>query len=287
MDRARDQLSYCARQVRRHDPERYLACLFAPAARREALFALYGFNLEVARTAEVVSEALLGRIRLQWWRDSLEGIYAGQTRAHQVVEPLAAAIRDHGLSRAPFENLIDAREGDLEREPPASLDALEAYAEATSGGLQVLALEVLALEVLGAAGAAQAAAHHVGIAWALTGLVRAVPFHARQGRLYLPDDLCRAAGLDVALLFEFGSSPALCRVAEQVAVRARAHLEAARAQRGRVPRHALPALLPARLAERHLARLRAAGHDPFQPSVQAEPTGAAWRLALAALGRRY
>ncbi len=277
-----NELSYCARQVRRHDPERYLACLFAPAARREALFALYGFNLEVAKTAEVVSEALLGRIRLQWWRDSLEEIYSGAARAHQVLGPLAEAIRDHGLSRTPFETLIDAREGDLEREPPANLDALETYAAATSGGLQVLALEIL-----GAAGAAEAAARHVGIAWALTGLLRAVPFHARQRRLYLPDDLCRAAGLDVASLFELQSSPALCRVAEQVAGRARAHLKAARAERGRVPRHALPALLPARLAERHLARLDGAGHDPFRPSVQAEPTGAAWRLALAALVRRY
>jgi phytoene synthase len=279
---APNKLSYCARQVRRQDPERYLACLFAPAARREALFALYGFNLEVAKTAEVVSEALLGRIRLQWWRDSLEGIYSGQTRAHQVVKPLAAAIRDHDLPRAPFETLIDAREGDLEREPPASLDALEAYAEATSGGLQVLALEIL-----GAAGAAEAAARHVGIVWALTGLLRAVPFHASQRRLYLPDDLCRAAGHDVAELFELKSSSALCRVVEQVAERARAHVKAARDERGRVPRHALPALLPARLAERHLARLQAAGHDPFRPSVQAESTGAAWRLALAALGRRY
>jgi NADH dehydrogenase [ubiquinone] 1 alpha subcomplex assembly factor 6 len=279
---APNKLSYCARQVRRHDPERYTACLFAPAARREALFALYGFNLEVAKTAEVVSETLIGHIRLQWWRDSLEGIYSGAARAHQVVEPLAAAIRDHGLPRELFEILIDAREGDLERAPPASLDVLVAYAEATSGGLQVLALEIL-----GAAGAAEAAARHVGVAWALIGLLRAVPFHARQRRLYLPDDLCRAAGLEVAGLYELKSSPALCRVVEQVAGRARAHLKAARDERGKVPRQALPALLPARLAERHLARLQAAGHDPFRPSVQSEPTGAAWRLAMAVLGRRY
>ena len=43
--------------------------LFAPAEHRGALFALYAFNLEVARVREVVREPLAGEIRLQWWRD--------------------------------------------------------------------------------------------------------------------------------------------------------------------------------------------------------------------------
>ena len=68
------RLSYCADQVRRQDRERYLTALFAPAGRREDLFALYAFNLEVAKTAEVVSEAMVGRIRLQWWREAIEEI---------------------------------------------------------------------------------------------------------------------------------------------------------------------------------------------------------------------
>ena len=128
-------LSYCARELRRHDRDRYLACLFAPAARREALFSLYAFNLEVARTAEAVSEAMLGRIRLQWWREALEEIYDGRPRRHEVALPLAAAVQTHGLSRTHFDRLIDAREFDLDKEAPQDLARLEAYAEATSGGL--------------------------------------------------------------------------------------------------------------------------------------------------------
>jgi phytoene/squalene synthetase len=56
---ASTRLSICADQVRRQDRDRYLTALFAPAERREDLFALYAFNLEVAKTAEVVSEAIM------------------------------------------------------------------------------------------------------------------------------------------------------------------------------------------------------------------------------------
>jgi NADH dehydrogenase [ubiquinone] 1 alpha subcomplex assembly factor 6 len=67
-------LSELGRMVRRHDRDRFLTTLFAPAAERQALLALYAFNHEVAKTREVVSEPMLGRIRLQWWRDSLDQI---------------------------------------------------------------------------------------------------------------------------------------------------------------------------------------------------------------------
>ena len=99
------QLSYCGEEVRRHDPDRFLAALFTPEDRREAVFALLAFNLEVAKTREVVSDPMLGQIRLQWWREALDGAYAGTPRAHQVVEPLAAAIAAHGLSRARLDRL--------------------------------------------------------------------------------------------------------------------------------------------------------------------------------------
>jgi NADH dehydrogenase [ubiquinone] 1 alpha subcomplex assembly factor 6 len=277
--------SELARLVRRHDRDRFLTALFAPEARRPALLALYAFNYEVAKTRELVSEAILGRIRLQWWRDALERVYAGApAQRHEVIEPLAAAIHAHGLSRGHFDRLIDARERDLDEVPPESLAALEAYAQASSAPLVLLALESL-----GETGeAAQAAGRAVGTAYALTGLLRAVPFHARARRLYLPRDLCADAGLEIERgLFELRPSPALRRVVEPVAERARHHLRAARALRASVPRAALPALLPAVLVSADLARLARAGYDPFAPAVAGVDPWRSWRLSLAALRRRY
>ncbi len=275
--------SYCADQVRRFDHDRYLTCLFAPAGRRGDLFALYAFNLEVAKIAEVVSEAPLGQMRLQWWRDAIEGIYAGQPPRHEVAAPLAEAVRRHGLDRDAFERLIEAREFDLDGAPPETLAALEDYAEATSAGLVQVALQVL--DARGAEAAA--AGRHVGIAWALVGLLRAVPFHAGQKRLYLPRDLGEATGLKLGDLFELRSTPALQGVIGQVAERAAAHLGEARALGARVPKQALPALLPATLASQSLATLEKAGYDPFDADVQARLPGRAWRLWWGNLRRRY
>lgn len=282
---ASTRLSICADQVRRQDRDRYLTALFAPAERREDLFALYAFNLEVAKTAEVVSEAMVGRIRLQWWREAIAGIYEGRPRAHAVVAPLAQAVERHGLPRAPFDRLIDAREADLDGEPPADFTALEAYAEGTAASLFSLALGVLGCSA--DRGPAARAAQHLGIAWALAGLARAVPFHARQKRTYLPADLTSETGLDLAELFELKSSTALARVVERIVARAGDHLQALHPLRRDVPRSASSLLLFAQLAESHLSRLRRAGFDPFDPAVLAERPGAVWRLAWAHWLRRY
>src|SRR5205823_335241 len=56
--RQADRLSPVAALVRRHDRDRYQTVLFAPAARREALFALYAFNYEIARVRETVTQPM-------------------------------------------------------------------------------------------------------------------------------------------------------------------------------------------------------------------------------------
>src|ERR1700750_2195993 len=108
-----DRLSPVAALVRRHDRDRYQTVLFAPATRRETLFALYAFNYEIARVRESVTQPMLGQIRLQWWRANIAAAFeAGAMRHPPVVEPLAATIREFGLTRDHFDRLIDARETD-------------------------------------------------------------------------------------------------------------------------------------------------------------------------------
>jgi phytoene synthase len=274
------EISYCARLLRRQDPDRYLTALFAPASRREALFALYAFNLELARIRESVREPLLGRMRLQWWRDTLAEIAGGGgVRAHEVARPLAAAIAEHKLDMALLERLIDAREQDMESDPPADLAALLDYARGTSGTLTELALEVLGRPDTAVREAGQA----LGIAWALIGLLRAVPFHAGQRRLYLPASLAVEAGLSPGQLFERGASPAVIRVVQQLAEESRRWLAQAVSARGAVDRCYQPAFLPASLARGHLRRLSAAGYNPFDARVQQPPPGRVWGLALRSL----
>ena len=279
---ATDSRSYCAAQVRRFDNDRYLASLFAPEDRRPGLLALYAFNIEIATTRESVSEPLLGEMRLQWWRETVEGIYGGSVRRHEVAAALTETIVCHGLPRHRFDGLIDARAFDLTDDAPADLAALESYAEATSASLVELALEVL-----GAGDGAAEAARHAGIGWALTGLLRAVPFHARARRLYLPADLMEAEGVSADAVFRLESSPGLAAVIERVAGAASGHIARARSLRREVPGPGLPAFLPLALADGALSRLARAGFDPFSPRIVSSRPMRALRLAAAALCRRY
>ena len=64
--------SRLAQSVRAADPDRYFSALFAPAALRPLLLALYAFNHETARIAETAREPMLGAIRLEWWRETAE-----------------------------------------------------------------------------------------------------------------------------------------------------------------------------------------------------------------------
>ena len=267
-------LSFCAREVRDHDHDRYLTALFAPAGRREAIFALYAFNAEVARTREAVSEPILGQIRLQWWREALDGIYQGEVREHPVVEGLSEAVQRYGLDRASFEALLEARTEDLEETPPADLAALEAYAGATSGTLSELAMAVLGF----ADGAPARAAHLVGTAWALIGLMRAVGFHAQAQRLYLPEDLVHDQGVDRRAVLELQPSEALNQVVREVTRHAADLLAEARSLKGEMPRAARRGLLLAVLADRYLNDIARAGYDPFAlpAAAPARPLRLAW-----------
>ena len=279
-----DRLSPVAALVRRHDRDRFQTVVFAPAARREALFALYAFNYEIASVRERVTEPTLGRIRFEWWCETIAAAYeGGSVRRHIVAEPLTAAIREHALSREHFDRLIDARERDLDDEPPASLAGLEDYAEATSARLVYLALEILGVRDQ----AAQRAGSHVGIAYALAGLLRALPYQARAGRCVVPADIAARAGLDAGDYRALRTTTALRTGIAEIAAAASCHLGLARALRRGLERAALPALLPAIVAARSLRRLERAGHDPFDHSLAVADPLQSWRLAAAALFNRF
>ena len=279
-----EPLSPVAALVRRHDRDRFQTALFAPAADREALFALYAFNYEIARVRESVTQPTLGHIRLEWWRENLAAAYAaGTVRHHPVVEALTTLIGRVELTRTHFERLIDAREADLDDDPPVSLAALEDYAEGTASPLIYLALEALGVRDP----AAREAGHHVGIAYALSGLLRALPSRMAAGRPVIPADIAARNGLDLEDGGKTQGSAALRGAVAEIAVTAAGHLRAARGARDAIARAALPALLPAVVADRSLRRLKGAGWDPFDPDLAHPDPLQSWRLAAAMLRRRY
>src|SRR5690554_2807603 len=95
--------------VREGDPDRYLSVLYAPEAKRDALFALYAFNVEVAAIRDRIKEPMAGEIRLQWWRDALTNGIAG----NPVADALMDAMNTYRLPLQAFIDYLDARIFDL------------------------------------------------------------------------------------------------------------------------------------------------------------------------------
>jgi 15-cis-phytoene synthase len=242
--------------VRRHDPDRFLTALFAPPARRDALLALYAFNHELARAREVVSEPPLALIRLQWWREVVEGA----ARRHEVATPVAVAISEGRLSRDDLLAMIAAREVEAEPSIP-TLAEWRDYVLGAFGGVTVAAGRAL--------GAPEPEAlRQFGAAYGVAGLVRGFRGLAARGRCLLPEDLLAEHGLSPEAAIA-APDAAAARAALQVVVQeGRALL--AQADRRRVPRSAVAAALPAVLARRDLARW----------SVPPAPRGIGDRLAV-------
>jgi phytoene synthase len=239
--------SACEETVRRRDPDRYFSALFAPSGKRHFLFVLYAFNYEIARIAETVREPMLADIRLAWWCETVEGARAGKPRSHEVARALAETLAANDLPQELFERVIAARSFDTAQELFADVGMLEDYADATSGSIMRMAARVL-----GAGDALDELAREAGIAYALAGLLRAIPFHAARRKLYLPADLLSTQSLSPEEIFTGQGGDRLKKVKIEIALRARRHLAAARKMA--VPQDALAAFLPAALVPLYLRR---------------------------------
>jgi phytoene synthase len=101
--------------VRKGDPDRWLASRFiGHPARRDAVVVLYAFDVELARAPRVTTSPMTADIRLAWWSEALDEIFAGgAVRAHPVVKALAAVVAAYRLDKAALEAMILARRGAL------------------------------------------------------------------------------------------------------------------------------------------------------------------------------
>ncbi|HSF96728.1 MAG TPA: squalene/phytoene synthase family protein [Thermohalobaculum sp.] len=246
-------LSAPAEMVRSHDPDLFHAALFAPEPARARLMVLYAFDIELSKAALRPSEPLIARMRLQWWRDLVDGIGAGEPpRAHEVAGPLHGVLSADVVPGEELTALIDAHETELH----GAMDEhrFGEWLDARFGGLMRLAAHLLT----GGDGAARRAAGAVGHAMGVAYVLRNAVAMAADGGQYLLPSL---GPEDRAALARGRTTPHTRAVAHGQADQALALLAAARAGRRSVPPEAAPALLPVWRAERVLAQARKPGFD--------------------------
>jgi phytoene synthase len=275
--------SSCGEAVRSHDRDRWLAAALAPGTARQRLLVIFALNLELARIKELTTEPMVGRIRLQWWRESLAEAGAGRVGDHPVARAIAPLLQAGHISAADLEEFLDAREADFEETGPKDVEAFTAYCRGTGGGLCRMAVKAL-----GVAGPdTLAAARAVSTAQAMVGQLRNAAWSAGRGRVILPLDLLATHGVATAHLLAGTPGRQLASAAREIAGFAGRELAEARAKRKGIPRAALPALVLARITDARLRRLAASGFDLFSPDIDPLPLALPLAVARGALSGRY
>lgn len=276
---------HCEAELRRHDPDRYFSTLFVPADKRPHLFALYAFSSEISRIHEVSREPLMGEIRMQWWRDARAAVSDNDQQImpeHPVVAALADTICRYDLPSQVFTTLIDARVFDLYDDPMPTLADLEGYCGETCSVLFQLAAMILAGQQSG--GSADIAGHG-GVAYAIAGLLRAFPWHARRRSVYLPKDILAAYGLTAEDVTSGADSAEMRRALCSLRDIASGHLDKALALVPSVPMMARAAFLPLALTGDYLSQIGGSSYRPFETTIELSQLRKQWILWRAA--RRF
>jgi phytoene synthase len=255
-----ESAAQAAATLRELDRDRYYAALVLPEAVRPSAMALFAFSAEIAAIRERAREPMPGEIRLQWWKDALEGQGHGEVRQNPLADALLSAIDDHQLPTPPLVRLLDARRFDLYQDAMPDLPTFEGYA-----GETVSVLYQLTAMILNGGRPVEAgdAAGHLGVAQALVGHLRAFAYNAARGRIFLPWSILTANGVHETDVLSGQSSEGLAAAMQQLAEIARDHLAKAEATVAALPRQLRPAFAQSALLTPQLRCVEANLKTPF------------------------
>jgi 15-cis-phytoene synthase len=265
--------THCMQLLRDADPDRYLSVLYAPETKRGALAALYAFNVEIARIRDLIHDPLPGEVRLQWWRDLINGTEHGAAAGNPVAAALLEAIKTYNLPRAAFDNYCEARIFDFYDDPMPSRNDLEGYCGETASAIIQLASLILDAQQ---ASAQADLAGHAGVAQAITGLLRLLPLHRRRGQVYIPADILAAVGCTSQVLLDGTDREAARRTVVAMIALAEDHFAKFQAGTKALPKSLRPAYLPVWLTPVYLKRLKAGNFDASAEVAEISPLRRQW-----------
>lgn len=192
---------YCQEKASASGSSFYYSFLFLPAARRQAITALYAFCREVDDAVDECSDAGIARAKLAWWRGEVDALYAGRP-SHPVTQALAVSVARFALPQEQLHEIIDGMEMDLAAVRYPDFKSLHLYCYRVASVVGLLAAEIFGYEDR----RTLKYAHDLGLAFQLTNIIRDVGEDARRGRIYLPqDELARFGVSEADVLASRGS----------------------------------------------------------------------------------
>lgn len=202
------------------------AARLLPRHIRAPAIALYAF----CREADDVIDR--GEGTLEWLRERLDLAYAGRPLPIPADRGLAWIVQAYGIPRALPEALLEGFAWDAEGRRYETLADVQAYAARVAGTVGAMMAVLMGVRDPGRL----AAAVQLGIAMQLSNIARDVGEDARNGRLYLPLNWLRQAGIDPdAFLADPAFSPALAGIVQRLLEAADWHYRQATAGITRLP----------------------------------------------------
>lgn len=110
------------------DADRLLALTYVSVDCRPAVRALWNLDATLGAVLAGGREPMIGRIKLAWWRDALEGLDDGKAPAEPVLQAIAEYILPKGISGADLASMEEGWVCLLNQERLSTAD-LDAYAE--------------------------------------------------------------------------------------------------------------------------------------------------------------
>jgi len=234
-----------------------------PRPRREAMFEIYSFCRAVDDIADEAGPRHARWQALAGWRRDIDALYTGLGPPNPALQGLARAIHTFGLRREDFRAVIDGMEMDVEADIRApALVTLDLYCDRVASAVGRLSARAFGMpEAEG-----QSLAHHLGRALQLTNILRDLDEDALIGRLYLPREDLRAAGIGDEEPCAVLANPALAQACVPTIARAKEHFcEAGRIMAG-CPRASVRA--PRIMADVYRAILASLEERGFAPPRQ-------------------
>lgn len=270
--------------VRKEDQDRYWAALWLRQPQRDHLLTLYAFNIELARLADQRREPALAAIRLQWWHDAIFGQETGEANAHPVVAGLKAVRAQYALPDSLLHGMIEARSFDLAGDPMPDMERLEEYLNKTAGSVFTLGARIAGC---GPDAAMEQAAKAAALAYGLTGLMRALPFHSSRGQLFLPVKLLAKQGVEPGSLFRGEESEGLKAVLHILRELVLEAYKAFLTISARLPRQCRPVFAPLSLVQPYIARMASRDYAPMRELIQINPLKRFALISAACLMGRF
>src|SRR5436853_7876608 len=185
-----------------------------PRAQRAAMYEIYAFCRKVDDIADESGPRDVRLDQLRLWRSDIDALYQGSAVSR--AKSLAGPIRAFNLRREDFQAVIDGMEMDVVADIRApDWNKLDLYCDRVASAVGRLCVRVFGMEEK----AGIALAYHLGRALQLTNILRDIDEDAAIGRLYLPREALREAGITDTRPDVVVADPRVGKVCEQVAAR--------------------------------------------------------------------